>query len=201
MDNASILNKMRNNKKPITKTILIVGILLIALINYTSAFAVSSKYYEGNPLYVSPGEKLEFQLILQTSGEENVQVTAELTRSLDIIKLTNPNNIYTIIPGERTSVNIEVNIPQDAEPEQVYPFIIRFTTLSTKDAGAVGIGSSIGQGFSIIVGPPQTQEEIQESPVTESPYKWLIYAMIAIIIILIIIFFVKRKKQNPTNFK
>lgn len=165
--------------------------MLILLISNISAFAVSSQYYEGYPMYVPVGETREVQMTLQNlASSEDVSVRADITSGEEIIEIIDSSNEYVIPAGGKTTVKMRVTIPSDARLQDAYNVNIQFITLTTSESGQFGLASGIDKGFKVIVGTGLIEEK---------PIKWGIYLIIGLIALFIttgFLVFKKRKKKS-----
>ena len=178
------------NKKIIYKAGILVGILIL-LTSSVLAFAVSSKYYEGYPMYIPVGETQNTHITLQNlASTEDVRVRANIISGGEVIELTDSSNEYLIPAGQKTTVNMKITIPSDAKLQEVYNVDIQFTTITTSESGTFGLSSGIGKGFKVIVGT---------GAVTEKPVKWNTYLIIGIIILIVlalVILLIRKNKKK-----
>ena len=81
---------------------LLTGILLSSSI---FAFAVSSQYYENNPMYLLPGETQDIKLMLQNhAGSEDVNVKVEVRDGGEIIELKELSDTFVIPKGDKIDI-------------------------------------------------------------------------------------------------
>ena len=185
---------MKNKKTICQRTGILIGLLLLMATNVL-AFAVSSTYYPGYPLHVQAGETKNIEMTLQNlASTEDVQVKAQITSGSEIIQFTDPSDTYTIPAGEKTTVNMKVSVPE-ANAEELYPVTVVFTTLTTSEAGAFGLASSIGKSFDVIVGGaskkiPETEEKITTN------WKFLLFVGILIITALVVLVLLINKARK-----
>lgn len=178
------------NKNIYTRIILI-GIIF-ALLPQVIAFAVSSKYYDGYPLYMQPGETTETFFTLQNiAGTQNITLKAKIEEGENIITLLDESDTYNVTIGGKVRVNFRINAPSDSKIGDKLPITIFFTQISTQEKGSVAIGGSIGKGFDVLIGQPSDFVP-KEKPETNRSY----YIIALIIILIIIIFFVVKKSKN-----
>ena len=174
------------------KLLYIFGIFLMGVcITLASvfAFAVSSQYYDGNPLYLLPGQSQTTKFILQ-AGAKNVSLIAKISEGKDIITITDPQTIYTISAGEKTDVHFIVTAPLDAKHGERFPVSIEFNTISTTSGeGPITIGSSIGKGFDLIIGDAA---DFKKSSQEKNNHVW-IYIGIALVVLICIVFILGKK--------
>lgn len=187
--------------------IFIAGILFfIFTISFIFAFAVSSSYYKGNPLKLSPGETRDISLVLQNmAGGENISAKASISKGSEIIKLIDSDNLYFVPLGGKTGVNLRVTIPSNAKIGDVYNIEIMFVTVADAKSGTFGFGSGIEQKFDVevISLPTQEVEKAQESakkPESKINKQIIIIIAILVIIILIILFFFRINKNKKKTF-
>ena len=177
-----------------TKKILLLAIAILLLNFGVMAFAVSSQYYDGYPLYMQPGETTNTFFTLQNiAGTKNITVKAEIKDGKDILELTDASNIYKVPIGEKTKVNFKITAPSNSEIGDKFPITLTFITITEQGESPVAIGTSIGKGFEVIIGQPS---DFVEVPQEKKNYLW-VYIVIGVIILLIIVFFVIKKKQIP----
>ncbi len=170
------------------------GILILLTTNIL-AFAVSSKYYEDYPIYLSAGETQEVQMTLQNlASTEDVNVRASIREGDGIIEITDASKDYLIPTGEKTIVNLKITIPSDAEIQEAYAIKIQFTTVTVSESGTAGLASGISKEFNVIVGTP--------AAISEKKLKWLVFKKVLIsligilVIIILIIWKVKKRKTS-----
>ena len=78
--------------------------LLGFLLPLLAAFAVSSQYYDANPLYMQPGETVETFFTLQNlAGDKEVTLRADITDGKNILTLTDAAEVYIVPAGEKVS--------------------------------------------------------------------------------------------------
>ncbi|MFH1290292.1 MAG: NEW3 domain-containing protein [Nanoarchaeota archaeon] len=173
------------------------GILIVATIllsSYTSAFAVSSAYWEENPLILGAGETRDIELTLQNlASSEDVHVKATISAGSEVIELIDVSDEYTVPAGEKTTVNLRVTLPENAEAGDVYNVEVKFTTIAGSESGEFSLGSSIGENFNIVVrsDTADSGEDSQEGEISEG-----LIVILVIIAIIIIWLLVKKKTKK-----
>ena len=146
-------------QRKIQKEFFLVVLSIILVSTGILAFAVSSQYYERNPLYLQPGESIEMFFTLQNlASTEDVRLQATVTEGEDIIELTDSSEIYDVPSGEKTKVNFIVTAPVDAKKGDIFPISMGFATL-TSGEGPIGLSGNIGKGFNLIVGEASDFDE------------------------------------------
>ena len=190
---------MKTNKK----ICLGIGILLIGILvmNSVLAFAVSSKYWEENPLTIGPGETEKAFIVLQNmAGTETVRARVTVMEGSDIATLDNPEMIYEIPVGERVNVNFTVTIPTESitgnavspiSPGGIYNVIFDVTTVNIQDAGSFGFGAGMQKVIPISVVLPL------EEKTNLSPFMYyLIVGVLALVIAVVGILIIRKKKKK-----
>src|SRR3989344_5269782 len=158
------------------------------------AFAVSSQYYNGNPLYLQPGESMEMFFTLQNlASEEGVRLQAAITEGENIIEVTDSSDIYNVPSGEKTKVNFIVTAPADAKKGDSFPITIMFGTI-TSGEGPIGLSGNIGKGFNIVIGEPS---DFDENGNLKTNISWIISLALAIVVIGTAVFYLRRNKKSP----
>ncbi|MFA5952962.1 MAG: hypothetical protein WC812_00015 [Candidatus Pacearchaeota archaeon] len=178
-------------KKEMIKLAGVFGIFVF-LISAVSAFAVSSKYWEENPLTISPGETIETYLVLQNlAGESDLTVEATITEGNEFASLIGDSNIFIVPLGQKIEVPFSVSIPEDAVIGDSKNIIFSFRTLSNPESGEFGFGSGVEREIPLLI--------ITEQKST-SPFSWWVYLVIVLAGILLIFgiieLFKKEKKKK-----
>lgn len=193
---------MKNNK-----TIsLIFGMLLMTILLMSSifAFAVSSMYWEGNPLTIKPGETQESFIVLQNmAGSEPVNAQVTILEGAEIVSLNDPGKVYEIPVGQVVNVYYTVKIPSTSITGQAsqpitggtYNIIFDVTTISDVNAGGFGFGAGMQKVVPVLINLPV----IEKNALAPWMY-YLIVGMLALIIAVIGIIIIRKKKRNKINF-
>lgn len=183
---------MKNKNLVIFCTILLV---LTLGINLVSSFAVSSKYWEENPLTIYPGETKDFFLVLQNlAGDSDVSVQGFVTEGNDIVKFIDESPNYDVPLGSKIQVNLRAEVPEDSLISDLYTVRIEFKTVKNSESGDFSFGAGVEREIPILViAPEKTVRNF-------SDYQWIVYIMIILLLALILFFVVKRikkEKQKP----
>ncbi|MBU0894112.1 MAG: hypothetical protein KKF48_01465 [Nanoarchaeota archaeon] len=191
---------MKSNKN------LLYGIIAITLVlflpSFVNAFAISSAYYDENPMYVYPEQNKEAFLTLQNfAGDNEIIVRADINSGSEVVQITDREEEYLIPLGDKTIVNLKINIPKDAEIGTIYPVNVVFTEIAKNSAGGLGFGSSIAQKFDVIVTETGFVPQLAPEEKTSILEIILLIIGIAIAIGVIAFFYYKKKNKKPTNFK
>ena len=177
-----------------TKKYIAAGILLVIsvlMINSVYALAVSSPYWDGNPLKISPGESIDLQLVLKNNaGAEALTVGAVVAEGSNVATITDSSKNYNVPAGGEAVVNVRVSVPANSQIGRNYPVIFSFKTSDANNVGAVGIGSSIDTKLPITIAPKE------KVPSTGINIIFYLEVAIAIIIILIIALALSKKKKR-----
>lgn len=178
---------MRINKNKIITGI----IVMFFFIGLGSAFSVSAPYMENKELILPLGENLKaLEFVLQNSGATaNVNIRVRILEGSEIAKITDLSNIYTVVPGDKVPVHIEIKIPEQAQIGDSYHVKLGFSTETGEQGGIFGFGVEIEQNFDVITGEAiQTPKEGKSS--------WLTYLILGIIALVIIMAIVLKKKKK-----
>lgn len=176
---------MKTNKNKI------IGMGIIAvlfLISFASAFSVSAPYMENKTLIIPLGQEIRnLEFVLQNSGgTKNIDIQVRITEGVEIVNITDSSDIYTVVPGSKVPVHIEIKIPEDAKKGDIYPIKLGFRTV-TEQVGGFGFGTEIGKNFDVVIGEKITGEGISN--------QWL-YIIAGIIILLVLIIRIYNKKRK-----
>lgn len=178
--------------KIITKGILAVVITLF-LLSSASAFAISAKYHEGNPLYILPGESKEVPFILQNlGGASDINIKLEIGTGKEFLEIEDSSEVYVVPAGGKASVNLRMNIPADAKIKEIYPVSLNFITISDSGSGAFSLTGAITQRFDAIIGTGIPEEESNISV-------WFVVLIIAVALAIGTAFYylaIRKKKKN-----
>ena len=176
------------------KEIFLIMTAVILISSNVLAFAVSSQYYGGNPLYLQPGESTETFFTLQNlASTEDVRLQARITDGNDIIKLTDSSDIYDVPAGEKTKVNFIVTAPANAKKGDTFPVTIMFSTATGGEGGPIALSGNIGKGFDVAIGAPSDFE------IKETKFPLTILYVITAIILAITTLIIIRKKLSKTK--
>ena len=161
------------------------------MINFSSAFAVSSKYWEENPLTIYPGETKDFFVILQNlAGDSNISVQGFVTEGEDIVHFIDGSLVYEVPLGSKLQVNLRVSVPEDTLINDLYTVKIEFKTIENPESGQFGFGAGVEREIPILVVAP-------EKPIRNfADYQWIVYVVIIVMLALILFFVVKRIRKE-----
>ena len=163
-------------------------VALILLISFVNALSVSMPYMENKELKLFPGELRDLEFVLQNSGAtENIVVRATISEGANITSITDESNLYTVIPGDKVPVSIQIKIPEDFEIGGRHHIKLSFSTQTEGESGVIGFGTGIEQNFDVIIGE-EIKEKIEINPG--------LMVLIIIVLIIIIRIFIKRKRTK-----
>jgi len=178
---------MKNNLISNMRKEILFGVIFLICMSSVSAFAISSPYWSGNSLTLNAGESTDVIMVLQNlAGTSDIQVKAVITEGSSLVKIADESSTYIIPAGGKTTVTLEATVPSNAETGQVYDVKIDFSEMKETGSGEFGLGTAIGQRFSIIVG-----ERLEEG------IPAYVYVIAGIIFVLIIIAIILAKKFLP----
>ena len=172
--------------------ILVEGVMMFAMImllaSFVSSFAVGSKYWEEKPILASPGESVEFFVVLQNMAGEggDVDVQGIFGEGADIVSFVEGAE-YTVPFQTTKDVNMIVVVPEDAEIGEIMNIAVSFKVISGEGSDALGLGSSIER-----IIPVQVIEEATGEAAGEGMSMW-IWLLIAVVIIAIVFWAYKKK--------
>ena len=189
------MNKMKQ-RNMIYKGILTIVATIILFSFNINAFAVSSQYYGGNPMYLQPGETTNIKLMLQNqAGARDVIIKMSITEGSDVIEPVESNDVLTVPKGNKIDVNFIVTAPSSAKKGDTFPISIEFTTVTSSE-GPIALGGSIGKGFNLVIGEP-SDFEVRE---TKFPLTAL-YVITAIILGIITLIIIRKKlSKNKSRY-
>ena len=177
--------------------ILLMGILIMGNV---LAFAVSSMYWEDNPLTIKPGETQKSFIVLQNmAGSETISARVTILEGSDIVTLDNPDKIYEIPVGQTVNVYYTVTVPSTSVTGQTvspittggtYNIIFDVTTVNPQGAGTFSFGSGMQKVVPVLITLPFVEKEV-------APWLYyLIVGLLVVIIIVVVILIVRKKKKK-----
>lgn len=162
---------------------LIFGILIISNV---TAFAVSSQYWDDNPIIMEKGETKQIKIYLQNmAGKETITATGSILEGADIARfISDPK--YTIAAGTKSEIIIEIKIPRNIPIINDY---IKLAFETTSGEGAFALKNSVERTIPI---------SIEEKPkdITLKNTLWYVIIIATIVIIILIILLLKKKKKK-----
>lgn len=175
------------NKNIYLGMVFLVGIILF--VHSISAFAVSSQYWEENPVIVYPGQSTEIYVVLQNmAGTEDLTVKGVIIEGSEIAALSEPTATYSVPVGTRKNVYIQINVPEDTTIPSNYSLIMSFVT--SVEGGTLGLGSGVQKTIPLlIVKEPREPFEFKCSP-------WCYIILVGVVILVVVIILVLKKKKK-----
>ncbi len=176
---------MKINKKIyLSMTLLLVGVFVMGNV---LAFAVSSKYWEENPLSINPGETQQAYIVLQNmAGTEMVSARVGILEGSDIATLNEPGRIYEIPVGERVDVYFTINVPEESEIGGIQNIVFDVSTISSQEEGPMTFGSGAQKLVPVL---------ISEKP-KEKLSPWLYYIIAGIVLLGIVVLVILKSKRK-----
>jgi hypothetical protein len=189
--------KMKNKTIYLSIGILLMGILLMGNV---LAFAVSSQYWEENPLRIGSGETQKSFIVLQNmAGSETINARVTVLEGSEIVTLDNPDKIYEIPVGQTVNVDYTVIIPSTSVTGQAtspistggtYNLIFDVTTVNPQGAGTFSFGSGMQKVIPVLITIPIIEKEV-------APWLYyLIVGLLVVIIIVVVILIVRKRKKK-----
>jgi len=187
-------------QKTTLKEIFLVMAAVILISSNVLAFAVSSRYYEGNPLYLQPGGSMETFFTLQNlAGTNDINLKAGIIVGEDIVEIIDDSDTYNVPLGEKAKVSLKITAPIDAKKGDMFPVTLMFTTIVTENESPIAFGGSVGKGFNVVIGEPS---DFDENGNLKTNFSWVAYAVIALAIACAAIsIFYLRKRRNKKSSK
>lgn len=167
------------------------AVLLVA--SGVSAFAISSPYWNDNPLNISPGESKNFFIVLNNGAGavEDMRVQCKIAEGGDIAVISG-SGIYDVPAGGKVSADLSVQIPAGMSVGMSRTVKLSCSPIGTGNgSGApVMLAQAIEQIF------PVNVVEQQIVPVAESSGSnmWIYVVVGVIIVILLLVLVLGRKK-------
>jgi hypothetical protein len=146
---------------------IIVGILMgLFLLQYVSAFGVSTIYSNNFPLRLRPGEEKETFFLLSNviEGDNDVVINVDLVAGGEIAHIVSSTHKYSLSQGTEAEVPITIKIPRDALPGSEYRVGAIFKPAPMgQGVGNVQFLVNIGKSFPVkIIRNDEDNFEIEE---------------------------------------
>lgn len=158
---------------------------------------VSSPYWNENPLKMYPGESATVNMNLQiTPDTKDSYFKAEiLDDGKGIATLTEPDLIYRVKSGGKTSVPIKISIPESIQFGETRIIQIRFAQVSLEDTGGMLILQTEVEGkFPVQI--VAEEESSLYNTVEEKDSSSIWYWIIGILLLIGILYLIFRRKNN-----
>ena len=178
---------------------IVMGILILLAITLTlslsliTAAGVGRPYWNDNPLQLAPGESTIVQLTLQNTGPENMTFKATITS--DIAILDDKSDEYFVPSGEiDKSVNIKVEVPEDAEIGTIYKIISSFNQISSGEGGMIRMTGAFTVNFPVeVVG--EEESELYGQPEEGLGIFWII-SIILVLAVMVLALSIRRRRKS-----
>ncbi|HJX49999.1 MAG TPA: hypothetical protein VJ438_00890 [Candidatus Nanoarchaeia archaeon] len=167
------------------KNIILSIVSIILLISLTSAFGVSSPYWDENPLVMDRGETKTVNLNLQNMiGEEDVEVKAFLIEGNDVTSLS--EDTFLVKSGtSNTTVPLKISVSKDAIPGETKTVKVELKTVQ-EDTQGISMGTGMTIAFDVIAG----------EAVAETSTGMIVALIIAILILVAMLWILLKNKKK-----
>lgn len=157
------------------------------LISFTSAFGITSFYFEEKQLEMYAGESEDIQLLLQNMvGDKPVTLKATITKGSNIAKIESDS--YTVPFGvKEMPVNIKITAPKGAKIGDNYEIRVSFTEVVEQGENMLQMTGSIEKSFFVTV------SREREIPMA---FGWIIGGIALLVIVGLVILLIKEKKSK-----
>lgn len=183
-----IFNKRKEN------LFIIVGLMIIMLSVFVSAFAVS---FPGK-INIYPGGSIDKSFSIQNTMEplEDITVRVTVEGGGDYVSILEGSD-YEVASGETIPVKVRISVPANAKVGDIYTAKVLFETATSEGTGGGMVQFTTGhrKSFDIEV----VSEPGQETPSTLST-TWIIVGIIVILLVIIVVWLIK-KNQNSEPIK
>ena len=173
---------------------------LFLLVSVVSAFGVTTFYWEGKELEISPGETKETYLLLQNlAGGRDMTLKAEVIEGGEIASLVEPDKTYFVPLGvSGIEVPIKLYVPEGANLGDIDIVRVTFKEVLEGEGGMVRMSGAVTSTFPVIVKSPS--EITEEEPAVSSGFNsiglLLILVLIVAGIIVVYVTLIKKKRQQ-----
>ncbi len=179
---------------------IVMGILILLVITLILSFSlitaagVARPYWNDNPLKLAPGESKIVELTLQNTAPGDMTFKATITS--DIAILDDKSDEYFVPSGEiDKSVNIKVDVPEDAEIGTIYKIISSFKQITSGEGGMIRMAGAFTVNFPVEVVGEEESEQYGQQP-QGIPMSTIIMVVLAIVIIAIIVYTTNKKQKD-----
>lgn len=183
----------------IIKSFIVSLVLLVAVMPFASAFAVTTFYWEPDkPLVVKPGESADVFFQMQNMvGSQDKTVKAAVTGGSEIAAITDQSDIYKVPAGRKdVNVNVKVSIPKTDPIGKRYTVGLVVKEIQETEGGMVEFSSSIGSNIPVYVGSTQSPAENVAVPSVESSLVYYLLGGAALLAVLVSIAIYLRKRNK-----
>ena len=173
--------------------------ITLMFLPFTTAFGVTSAYWNTNPLQLHPGEERIIDLELQNmAGGDDVEVLAKVTEGTDIASLLGETNRFLVPFGRKDVIaKVLVKLPADAVPGETRNFAVSFTQVADDNEGKmIQMVSGVGKKIPVLV----ISDELSGAQVATGFFEISSLSSIAIITLIIaaavLLGFILLRKRN-----
>lgn len=168
---------------------------MILSISCVSAFSVSSPYMENKTLNLFPDSgTTDLEFVLQNGGgaTENISVKVSILEGSEIISITNEDDVYAVVPGDKVPVNFKITLPEEVMIGNTYNIRLEFKTVSIGQNGEFGFGTGQEQNFKVAV----VEEVVPEKEIELTRILSYLIVGILLVLLIIVMFLSKKKKKH-----
>lgn len=171
----------------------LIGLLII--LPLVSAFAVTTPFWDTNPLVLHPGDTTEFALKLQNMlGGKDVLLKASIEEGAEIATLIDENLEYLIPLGSKgIPVNIRIMIPEDVSPSDT-KVGVSFRQIGGQEGKMIQMAGGVKTYVPIIIKPLEVEEAAKEEEPSSAPI--IAAGILLLVLILAIIIGLVMKKRT-----
>lgn len=180
------------NKQILTKGGAVLGVIIL-LISFTSAFAVSSKYWEDNALTIYPGQEQNFSVVLQNlAGTPNdVEVRGEITQGGDYVTFRDGIQDFSVPFGTKVEVPLSISVSQYTDIGEKFSILISFKVKTVGESGSFAFGSSIEREIPVKI--------ISEPVVEKDSFNWMPWLIVVGIIPIVLLGLIYLRMKKNAN--
>ena len=181
------------------KKIFFICLILLTSISFVNSLGVASPYWSDNPLKISPGESIKFNLNLQNVvGEKDILIKVSIIDDGDgIAKLIEGEKTYLVPKGSYDiHVPVEIKIPESSDYKKV-EVKIEFTPTTESEGGMVEFSTQFTQIIPVEIIPESKTKTLEEN-LNNNSFKWIIIwtLIVSLIIIFIIARILMKRKES-----
>ncbi len=146
------------------RTLGLLSFFLLVAASFVHAFGVTTFYWEGNPLVMSPGETIDLFLLLQNMvGEQDMTLKAQLEEGKELATLTDSNLNYVVPYGRKDiKVNLRITIPRDTSFVGTYHVGVSFTQVLQGEGKMLQMAGAVKTYIPIVIKNPNEATKLPE---------------------------------------
>jgi len=171
-----------------TSFFLVISILLVSLIGFTSAYGIASPYWEGHPLQIAPGDIKTASITIQNVGTEDIVVRTFLTQGSEIASIREGE--YLVPAGTiDTEILVTISVPENSSFESLHKVTISTSEVASGIGEGVTLTTAFGTTFDVLVlDVPKTIGEEGTSP--------LVFIVLILVVVTILTFLLRKKSKR-----